>query len=50
MKKISEENIKAVMSVMQKYNVGVQEFIAIQDMFAKLEVIQEQTKEETKTK
>jgi hypothetical protein len=39
MKKISEAQIKAVMDLLQKYNIGVADYIAVQTMFEKLEVI-----------
>lgn len=48
MKKISDEQVKQIMALLQKYNVGVQEFIAVQAMFEKLPAVEEQKEETTK--
>ncbi len=42
MKKIKQQEIQAIMEVLRKYNVGVNEFVAIQTMFEKLPEIKEE--------
>ena len=46
MKKISDIQIKAIMDLLAKYNVGVNEYSAAQNLFDKLPV--EEEKEEKK--
>jgi hypothetical protein len=38
---ITQKEIDAVMALLNKYNVGVQEFIAVQQMFEKMPVAEE---------
>lgn len=45
-KKITEEQLKAVQNLLAKYNVGIQEYSAVEKMFAELPVIE--VKEEVK--
>jgi len=49
MKKINEQQIKDIMALLQKYNVGVAEYIAVQTMFDKLEKVEiEEVKKDEK--
>lgn len=41
MKKITQEQTKAVMNLLAKYNVGVQEYSAVEKMFSGLPVVEE---------
>lgn len=50
MKQISEQQVKAILDLAQKYNVGVQEYIGLQNLFEKLPLVEvkEEKKEEKK--
>ena len=50
MKKISEQQIQAVLATLENNNVGVKEFIAIQNMFNQLPLVEEEKKEDKKDK
>jgi hypothetical protein len=41
MKKISQEQIKAVLNLLVKYNIGVQEYAAVEKLFSELPVVEE---------
>ena len=41
MKKISEQQISEILGLARKYNVGVNEYIALQNMLEKLPVVEE---------
>jgi len=51
MKKISEQQISEILGLARKYNVGVNEYIALQNMMEKLPIIVESndSKEEPKS-
>jgi hypothetical protein len=39
MKKINEQQIKAILDLLVKYNVGVNEYIGLQNLFEKLPLV-----------
>lgn len=36
MKKITEEQLRAILNLLSKYNVGIQEYVAVEKMFKEL--------------
>jgi hypothetical protein len=48
MKKITTEQCKAILDLLVKYNVGVNEYSAVQNLFEKLPVIEEKTDDKSK--
>jgi hypothetical protein len=48
MKKINKEQESAILNLLQKYNVGVQEYSAVLKMFQDLPVVVEENQEEAK--
>lgn len=47
LKKISEEQIKAILDLLIKYNVGVQEYSGVMKLFQELPKIEVEEKEKT---
>jgi hypothetical protein len=48
MKKITNEQCKAIMDLLAKYNVGVNEYSAVQNLFDKLPIVEEKTDDNNK--
>jgi len=49
MKQLNPEQEKAILELARKYNMGVQEYIALQNMLEKLPVIEEEKKSKNDT-
>lgn len=45
MKKISQQQIKGIMALLESYNVGVKDFVLVQKMFNELPVVEEKKEE-----
>ena len=50
MKKINEEQLNAIINLLTKYNIGVNDFIAVQNLFKGLPDVESKTEPKTEPK